>query len=114
MAQSIPPNLEGGNSLTWKARLKTRVIYKRKRNKKEIFHISKGSIKTKMLSVTSKWHIKSTLCKTSNIPKENTMSIKNTCHDQNKTKKNRCPTTLMARHPEVVEDILESDVTCPP
>jgi hypothetical protein len=36
---------------------------------------------------------------------------KNTCHDQNKTKKHRCPTALMARHPEVVEDVLESDVT---
>jgi hypothetical protein len=64
MAQSIPPNLEGGNSLTWKTKLETRVIYKRKRNKKEIFHIPNGNIKTKTLSVTSKWHIKSTLCKT--------------------------------------------------
>jgi hypothetical protein len=33
------------------------------KNNKRKFHIPNGSIKTKIMYVTSKWHVKSTLCK---------------------------------------------------
>jgi len=112
MAHSIPPNLYV-KTLNLKSKTKNKNnIQDNKRNNKRKFHIPNDSIKSKTLTITSKWHTKSTLCKAEKYPKENTMSTK--YMPIIKRKKDRCPTALMAQHREVVEGVLESDVTCPP
>ncbi len=70
MAHSIPPNLYV-KTLNLKSKTKNKNnIQDNKRNNKRKCHIPNGSIKSKALSVTSKWHVKSTLWKTENNQKK--------------------------------------------
>jgi hypothetical protein len=70
MAQSIPPNLEV-KTLNLKKKTKNKSnIQGNKETIKEKLHIPNGSMNTKILSVTSKWHVKSTLWKIENNQKK--------------------------------------------
>jgi len=70
MAYSIPPNLEV-KTLNLKKKTKNKSnIQDNKETIKEKLRIPNGSMNTKILSVTSKWHVKSTLWKTENNQKK--------------------------------------------
>jgi hypothetical protein len=70
MAQSIPLNLEV-KTLNLKKKTKNKSnIQGNKETIKEKLHIPNGSMNTKIMSVTSKWHVKSTLWKTENNQKK--------------------------------------------
>jgi cell division protein FtsB len=76
MAHSIPQNLGRGNiSLKNKTKRKNK-IKGQMNKKKRRSHIPNRVLKTKVMSVTQKWHVKSTLWEKDNINKKTTMSIK--------------------------------------